>query len=185
MTDPRVLHRHIIRTVLALCRLAERGADEDAREDLTDACLALFDAYLSGDAAIREWCNDADALVGRLDGSVQGPALLRAQARLLRLRASVAPAVPVASKPAAAPKPVAPKVNTQAVLRELGANARRVLQWLKDNPGARTRELVTKFDGELSDRTVMRLLKELAKAGLVRRTQRDGAAIYEVIDTQA
>ncbi len=150
MTDPRLLHRHVIRTVLALCRLAERGTDEKTREDMTEACLALLDAYL----------------------------MAQSHPSVAAVREVVAP------KPVTTPKPAAPKVNPQIVLRELSANARRILQRLKDNPGARTRELVAHLEGELSDRTVMRLLKELAAAGLVRRTQRDGAAVYEVVDTQ-
>lgn len=179
MSNQREILQHLVRTVLAFCRLAEH-VDDDAREDLIDASASLLDIWTSLESsaradAIRQWCQDAAVALNRLNASDH--AFLRAQSRLLRLRAAVGQ--PIVS--AAEPKKAAPRQVARSAIRDLGSNARVILQWLQQNPGARTRELVTNFSGKLSDRTVMRSLKELVTVGLIRRTQKEGAAIYEAI----
>jgi hypothetical protein len=190
MMSQREIFQRLIRTVVAFCRLCEH-VDADAREDLVDASAALVDIWVSDESnarpdAIRRWCHDAEGCLGRLD--YQGHAFLRAQSRLLRLQASISSELqqpaksPVSS--VSEPKKRSPNHLAQATLRNLGKNQRLILQWLQQNPDARTRELTTHFAGKLSDRTVLRSLKELVSSGIVRRTQRDGSAVYETIDTE-
>lgn len=176
MTE-RVLHRHLIRTIMSFCRLAERSVDYDTRDDLFDSCMALLDICLTGHPPIRDWCHEASALLDRLDDS---HSLLRAQARLLHLRVAVG--VPasgvgtVKTKPSVAKAPAAPK----SAPMDLGKNQRRIFEWLREHSGARTRELVAQFAAELSDRTVKRSLKELVEAGVIRKVEDGGSVSYEV-----
>jgi hypothetical protein len=177
------IQQQVVRTVLAFCRLAER-ADSDAREDLVDSSAALLNLWLAGSeearaAALERWCQEATAVLARLQPADNAHALLRAQARVLRLRAALPAKAPAPRPVAVAVAKPAPK---QTPLKDLSASAKAVLNGLKGNPGLRTRDLIARFAGKLSDRTVMRSLKELTEAGAVKKTQDGGAAAYEVIE---
>lgn len=66
----------------------------------------------------------------------------------------------------------------------LGKNQQTVLARIRAHPGLRTRELVIQLEKEFSDRTVKRSLKDLVKAGFIRRIEEDRAVVYECVDAQ-
>jgi len=180
------IHQHLVRAVTALCAFAAACGDEDARGELTDDAAFAVHIWTSaaGDARIgdlRDWCGQTAVTLERMRGpGREHRALLRAAVALLRLRA----ALPVPEKPApvkSAPRKEVARKEPVPRPASLGANQRRLLDALRTTGPIRTRDLIAHLAGQLSDRTVKRSLKELAAAGLIRRTESGGAVTYEVV----
>jgi len=175
-----------IRTVLALSQLAARCDADDVRSDLTDEAAVLVDIVISTPSGERltdsltAWCRRTGDWLQRLRSTpdIDQPALLRAQEKVLRLLASaeVRPPQKPGPRRMISPRPVATD-------EEPNSTQGRVLSWLRENPGTRTRALIANFAGELSDRTVKRSLTKLVGLGLVtRRETEDGGVRYEVAE---
>jgi len=178
------IHQHLVRAVTALCAYAAVCGDEDARAELNDDAAFAVHVWTaaSGDiraAELRDWCGQAMGALERLRGpGIAHRGLLRASVALLRLRASL-PAPE--SAPAKAFRPVSRSKESAPRPVTLGTNQKRLLEALRAAGPVRTRDLITQLAGQLSDRTIKRGLKELAVAGLIRRTESGGAVIYEVV----
>jgi hypothetical protein len=178
--------QQIIRAVLALSQLAVRCDADDVRSDLTDEVAALVDIVISTPSGERltdsltTWCRRTGDWLQRLRSvpDIDQPALLRAQEKILRLLASadVRPPQKSVARRVAVPRPTAGD-------EEPNSTQGRVLAWLRENPGMRTRALVANFSGEFSDRTVKRSLTKLVGLGLVaRRESEDGGVRYEAVE---
>ena len=181
----RTAQHHLIRTVISLCELAATATDHRIRDDLTDeAAIALDIASLdqSQDGALQKWAGNLTALFVRLErvDAVDQEALAYANVRLLRLQASLPTEVKTAEVASDGKKPRANDISRPKP-RALGQNQQRVFEWLRENPGKRTHELIAHFAGKLSGRTIKRALKDLVVAQQIRRTEHEGAVAYEPI----
>ena len=183
----RIPLQQTVRAVLALCQLAARCDADDIRTDITDEAAALIDVTigLPADArfdAVAVWCRQTVGWLERLKGTggIDEPALLRALARVLRLQAASDEQPQKKIEQRARAKRREPAVE---VAGEPTAGQQRIVEWLKANPGVRNRALVAHFTGEISPRTVKRILTKLLAMGLVRRSElATGGVSYEAVE---
>ena len=183
----RIPLQQTVRAVLALCQLAVRCDADDIRSDITDEAAALIDVTVGLPAdtrpdAVAAWCRQTVGWLARLQGigGVDEPALLRAQARVLRLQAANddQPQKKIEMRVRAKRREPAVQVAVEPT-----AGQQRIVEWLKANPGARNRALVAHFTGEISPRTVKRILTKLVAMGLVRRSELEtGGVSYEAVE---
>lgn len=181
----RIVLQQTVRTVLALCQFAASCEVDDVRADALDEAAALIDMTTSvqSDArivAVSAWCRQVNGWLGRLQGvgGIDGTALLRAQARVLRLLAVAD------EKPEKKMEPRArPKREQKAVIAEPTTGQSRIVEWLRGNRGARNRELVAHFAGDMSPRTVKRSLSNLLAMGLVCKSKTEtGGVTYDIVE---
>jgi hypothetical protein len=183
-----------IRVVMALCRYAERTNDRDFQGDIADECAVLLDvATATSDnqpAMIQSWCVRMQNMLRRLSPNTSdGESFARAELAVLRLRSAVVvspktlvrPSEPLRVKKISSgnfSRPSPAKRDGNGV----GENQKKVLNWLREHPSARPKDLIAHFVGSLSDRTIKRSLKDLTGAGLLRRIERDDSVVYEVAE---
>lgn len=180
------IHQHLVRTVTALCAFAA-VCDDDARIELTDD--AAFAVHIwtatAGDVRLnelRDWCAQTAGGLERMRGpGREHRALLRASLALLRLRSALTVPEKTVAPVKSLSRPSAPRKDVPPRPASLGANQKRLLEALRTAGPIRTRDLITHLAGQLSDRTIKRGLKELAVAGIVRRTESGGAVTYEAV----
>jgi len=178
---PDNLNHYLIRSVLALCRLAAASADDDARTDLSDDAFLLLDAVTAG-AADRAALANARAghaleSLARLGAAGDATAVARARLWLMRLRAATTVSAPAPQQSRARPD----KKVAETPAAEWSPNQEKVLEWLAANPGARPKELIGHFNGTIASRTLKRILAVLVSAGAVRKIEDGAATVYEVV----
>jgi len=177
-----ILEQSIIQAVISLSTFAARLEEDDVRDDIRNMVATLIRLCLSGqsDQDVRQWCISSLELLDTLASDEHIPQSSRSVAYVgvLRLQAAL-PAIKSSSAPA---MKTVNKVMPARAVRTLHANEKKILQFIKEHPRVRTKELVERFDQTLSDRTIKRVLKELVARGSVRRIEQDNAVLYEVLD---
>ncbi len=107
-------------------------------------------------------------------------ALAYARRALLRFRLFVQHVEIKQSTPTSA----SPVISTEPEVRKekikVNENKKKILSFIRQSP-VRTKEIVDEFH-LMSSRTVKRSLKELTKAGLVKRKSKDRGVVYSVAD---
>ncbi len=195
MTDS-IIERQAIRAVLALAVASAHGQIADAIAEMRDEAAQLIGLCVHEGAApdaMRQWCDDASALVERLssDGYLPRRPAASAAAAILRLRLTVArksatdarPLRPSADdSPARAEKKkgVPPVVQPSITVE---GNQKVVMGYIASHPDIRTKDLADSLKGTLSPRTVKRCLKELCNAGLLHRTKQDDRSVLYRVDS--
>lgn len=183
----RMLLQQTVRAVLALCQLAAACDADDVRADVIDEAAVLIDVTLGAPSdgrseSVAAWCRRTGEWLDRLRsvGGVDEPALLRAQARILRLQTVTDEQPPKKAKTHAQPRTKQPE---PVIVSQPTAGQAHILEWLRANPGARNRDLVAQFAAEMSPRTVKRSLNKLVTMGAVLRSRTEtNGVVYEVAE---
>lgn len=162
------LEHHVIRTAVALCGLAAADIDGRIRDDMRDEAVILMGLWTDRDS-LALWCRRMDAELRALAESTD--AAIVARTAVLRLQIILSPTTPRLS--------TAKKLDIKKP-DVLGIGPKKVLQFVRENIQARAKDIIQKFSGSLSDRTVKRSLQTLVAAGQLIRTEEDGAIIYRV-----
>lgn len=191
MTDS-IIERQTIRAALALAVASAHGQTADAIADMRDEAAQLIGLCVhdSGTPDImRQWCDDASALVERLssDGYLPRRPAASAAAAILRLRLAVvrksASEVRLAD---AARVRIEKKKTAQPVVRPkiiVEGNQQVVMEFIAAHPDIRTKDITGALGSTLSSRTVKRCLKELCDAGLLHRTKLDDRSVLYRVDS--
>lgn len=192
MTDS-IIERQAIRAALALAVASAHGQVADAIADMRDEAAQLISLCIGSSGTpdlIRQWCDDAAALVERqsVDGYIPRRFALSASAAILRLRLAVAcRPVPEVHQESNAAMREAKKKTAQPVVRpviKLEGNQKVVMEYIAGHPDIRTKDLTDSLKSNLSPRTIKRCLKELCDAGVLHRTKQDDRSVLYRVDSQ-
>lgn len=161
----------LLRSLIGLLRVSDGTIDPDVREDLIDDALMLLRGAVADNTAMIASAI-ADGLSHIAGLGTQSALYARATVLLLRLQHQIGEDSPA---PASLRKqaPIAPAPASRA---RLNTNQKRIVEHVRSHPGARTKELMELFGGELSDRTILRCLKELVTVGALERVKSPGSS---------
>jgi hypothetical protein len=182
------VEHHIVRTAVALCGLASSCADGRIRDDMRDETVGLLQLWLSvasrvsGDdhyQALRRWSRRMATELQALSGDGSEAALV-AHTAITRLQLVLGddPKVISVISPATPSRSPARSVSTRPIS---GPGPTKVLEYIREQSPARVRDIIQKFSGSLSDRTVKRSLQVLVASGHIVRADDDGVVTYRII----
>lgn len=179
--SPVMLEHYLIRAVMSLSSAAAKTDLDDVRDDLRDAAALLIRLAIAGPAslAVQDWCDRTLSLLDSL-GDLDGQTVSSARLAILRLRSTLLTSFPEKEKSHTSPAGLSEVKAPRPRLGALGNNSKKILEFVKDNPDVRTRELVAHFLPALSARTIKRCLKELVDGGALERLQHEGAVLYRM-----
>ena len=189
-----MIERQAIRAAIALAAASSHGRSPEVIADLRDESSQLMGLCVRGAIALRElqsWCDDATALVQRLAAAEALPdeQALHASAAVLRLRLATTRAIvseaerltKVTVSAAPGKRTVAEQVKREPV--KLTGNLQVLAKYLKENPDARTKDIIAALSGVFSPRSIKRYLSELVALHAVsRRESGDGGVLYALQD---
>lgn len=164
------LEYHVVRTMVALCGVAATSSDLRIRDDMRDEAMSLASIWLHQPEELHVWARRMHAELQALHGS---EAALVAQTAIIRLQVVLAPQAQVhAIDHSPAPEPTLSGEDVPA--------PQRIIEYIRQHPDVRTKDLVDYFTGTISPRTIKRTLKDLTDSGVVARKEMLGAVLYRV-----
>lgn len=182
------VEHHVIRTAVALCGFASACADGRIRDDMRDETFSLLQLWLSsasrasGDdhyQALRRWSRRMATELQALSSQGSEAALI-AHTAVTRLQLVLGDNQKMAPSGSHSPATRSP-IRTVSTRPVSGPGPTKVLGYIREQNRARVRDIIQKFSGVLSDRTVKRSLQALVASGHVVRIDDDGAVTYQMI----
>jgi hypothetical protein len=176
-----IIERQVIRAALAFAVASAEAQSPDAIADMRDEAAHLIGSCLKDGGSpevLRQWCDDAMALVQRLTsgGTLPEQAALGASAAILRLKLVVA-------QHTEQPRPVPKKIRALPKTDTTGSS-KVLTEFIKQHPGMRTKDVIASLTGTLSTRTIKRYLAELGTSGALRRTKHEDGSVSYSVDTE-